>query len=85
MPNPNPKTDHLKPTQFKRKRPDKNDYATMLDMIQSGTSCRGFQEFWSGEAGYTKGSLHAMYYEIKSGKYDKRIKRMPIDITTNKA
>lgn len=66
MPNYNPKTDHLKPTQFNRKRPGVDDHATMIDMIKAGTNADSFMLFWNKEAGYTLQSARTIYYALKS-------------------
>ena len=65
MSNLNPKTEHLKPTEFKRKRPDRDDHSTMIDMIKSGTNVEAFMLFWHNEAGYTLQSARTMFYELK--------------------
>ena len=59
------KNDHLKPYQFKSKRPEENDHETMRDMIVSGTDPDSFMLFWHKEAGYKLSSLKTMYYRIK--------------------
>ena len=66
MPNPNPKTDQIKPYQFERKRPEADDHATMIDMIKAGTDVEAFMLFWNKEAGYTLQSARTIYYKLKS-------------------